>query len=481
MNYRVVLIICVLLSVFAVGMVMAEGAVSDTSAVATKAVAVDTAAVPKAAAVGVDTAAIPKAVVGVDTSAVVKADTVAADTAAAPKGLDIDALLADDDGDDLLADYKPVVAKDSAAADSSAVSGAAGTEQLSADEKDSADDDAGAAVQADAVVGEDGAPVHAGPGRRGPPPAVLSAPPVAAGPVVVEDGRTINFAQNLKEYRSPRLAMIMSLFVPGLGQAYSRSYVKAGAFGAAEIAAIGVAVYLNSVGKSKKSEAHKFADEHFDIRQLEAYDIKLRQEFQRRIDLPEGDSARILDWLYFPPYDDDFYDAAKNRQTYFYESIRGTFFTPGWIDNEPSLSEILNAFDNDPEAVFTAGDGSQYMLYNTATISAFPDHFYRITRILDAAGKKVFEGPLLGHSNYQAKYDSMVRDANSYHAAVNYTLYALLINHIASAIDAGFTARAYNARLLGNDNSVWNRLSVDPHYVFSGSDVSSGLALRVRF
>ncbi|MCL2268762.1 MAG: hypothetical protein FWC23_06215, partial [Chitinispirillia bacterium] len=302
-------------------------------------------------------------------------------------------------------------------------------------------------------------------GRRGPPP-VADAAPVEAGPVVIEDGRTINFAQNLKEYRSPRLAMLLSLLVPGLGQAYSRNYVKAGGFVAAEVAVIGVAAYLNSVGKSKKRDAHKFADDHFDIDKLKAYETRLLHEFEER---------GIEDLTYYPYYHHeggDFYGAAEGKQAYFYESIRNYIYAPGWKDNDPAIEVILSGADT-----ITAGDGSSYIPFNPE----MPAQFYLITRVVDKNGNSVFDGPLLGNSNNQVKYNSMVNDANSYHDAVNYMLYVLLVNHIGSAIDAGFTARAYNAKLLGNDGSVWNRLSVEQQYVFTGSEVSAGLALKVRF
>jgi hypothetical protein len=476
MNYsRKALMVCLLLIAAAFAVASAQEDAAVTASEETSAAVSDTVVTADSAAAGDNAAA--------DTAADISAanDTAAAESAPPPRGLDIDALLADDDDDDLLADYKPAVApavKDSAAVDSSAVSPSTEKEQLADGYEDApAADGTDAAVLTEPAAGEEPYPVPHG--RRGAPEPVAA--PADAGPVVIEDGRTINFAQNLKEYRSPRLAMLLSLIVPGLGQAYSRSYVKAGAFGASEIAIISVAAYFNWLGKSKKRDAHRFADEHFDINKLRDYDMQLRQEFQRRIDLPElpeNESERIIDWTYFPPYDDEFYNAANKRQTYFYESIRGVFFTPGWKDNEPSLDDILALRDDD---IITVTDGSQYMLHNAAMITAWPDYFYRITRIRDAAGNRVSEGLLLGHSNYQTKYDKMVRDANSYHDAVNYTLYALLLNHIASAIDAGFTARAYNAKLLGDDRSVWNRLSVEQQYVFTGSDLSPGLMLKVRF
>ncbi|MDR0306350.1 MAG: DUF5683 domain-containing protein [Chitinispirillales bacterium] len=330
--------------------------------------------------------------------------------------LDIDKLLAGEDEEDLLADDNPVVQETVSAVDSVSVDSLANI----------------------SGSGEESEQQHRG--RRGGPPI----PSVAAdnttgkidsaalGPVVIEDGQSINFAHNLKEYRSPRLAMLLSLLVPGLGQAYSKSYVKAGAFGAAELAAIGTAVYFNSAGKSKKREAHKFADQRFSVDSLKRYDKSMRDGFTNaNLPLPYDTTL----------YDDDFYDAADKKQTYYYERIREKYMTPGWIDFTPGIDEVESWINEN---------------------SKFGDEWF-------------------GYSNFQAKYNSMMKDSKSRYDAVNYTLYAILINHIISAIDAGFTAMAYNSHLLGKDKSVWNRLSVEQQYVFTGSETAPGIALKVKF
>jgi len=423
--------------------------------------------------------AAKEAVTGADAAAdegSAAGDESAADTVAAPStGRDIiGALLADDEGEDLLGEDKSVAADPALPADSPKASAPADASGQSAAEP-AVQPESAVAAEPPVSVEE---PVMTG-RRRGPPGAAHStadAAPVYDGPAVIKDGRTINFAQNLSEYRSPRLAMLMSLLVPGLGQAYSRSYLKAGAFGAAEIAIIGVAAYLNAEGKSKKRAAHKFADANFEIDKLQAYDNRLRGVF---------DSLEIDDFKFFPPYDTAFYNAAARKHTYYYESIRDWQFTPGWNDHGPDLEQVLEAFAREDQEYRITDTGTDdkrvYMLRDSPDIAKEFGSFYVLTMVVDKAGRNVSVGPTLGHSDNQAKYNSMMKDANSYHDAVNFTMYALLINHIASAIDAGFTARAYNAHLLGQDNSVWNRVSVEQQYVFTGSEVSPGLAFKVRF
>jgi hypothetical protein len=437
MDRRVLFIVCLLPYVFAPSVVSAQGAASSAKHI-NSAKAADSAAAKRSASVN-DSASVKPAA----------------------KALDLDKLLVADEEGDLLTEDKPVVHK--AASDSAAL------DQTSASAEGQSSGAGESANAADSAGGTGAQPSVAG--RRGPPP-----PRTAEyynADAVVEEGRTINFAQNLKEYRSPRLAMLLSLLVPGLGQAYSRSYIKASAFGAAEIAAIGVAVYINSVAKSKKKEAYNYADTHFDIKRILDYDSLLRDEITIRREI---DSLRFIPRDSLPlPYDKEFFRVAGGKGAYYYETIRDRDFTPGWNDYDLSLESVLSKTEGDTIDGFY---GSRYVFYNYNN----DDWFYYLKRIVDNAGRLVSSGePVLGYSSYQAEFNTMMNRSNSYRDAVNYVLYAIVLNHIASAVDAGFTARAYNARLLGEDNSAWNRLSVEQQFVFTGSEHSPGVALRLRF
>jgi len=388
-------------------------------------------------------------------------DTTASRDSVSAKGLDLDKLLVADEEGDLLIEDKPVAPAKAVASDSAA-----------AVQSSTMAEGEGESVKSADSVGRASARPST-PGRRGPPPSKRADSDTAdVGPAIVEEGRTINFAQNLKEYKSPRVAMLLSLLVPGLGQAYSRSYIKASAFGAAEVAAIGVAVYLNSVAKSKKRDAYDFADKHFDVKRVMSYDSTLRDEFFVRN--PDIDIKRDSIPL---PYDRYFYDAAKDKSPNYYESIRGKNFTPGWDGYDLSLDEVLRVGREmlvvDTNITITGAGGNKYELYDNRNSSMF----YYVKRIWPASDGEW----LLGYSSYQAEYNAMMDKSNSYRDAVNYMFYVILLNHIASSIDAGFTARAYNARLLGEENSAWNRLSVEQRFVFTGSELSPGVALRLRF
>lgn len=309
--------------------------------------------------------------------------------------------------------------------------------------------------------------------RKNPPPSssknmeVGKADTVSSEPVI-EEVQSINFAHNLKEYRSPRLAMLMSFLVPGLGQAYSKSYLKAGAFVAAEAAIIGVAIAYNVKGANVRRDARDFADKHFSVDSLDRYKEALAEEFANRGRAGYGDT------LFSERFQIDsfFYAAAEHKQNSFYEMIQGSYLTPGWIDCEPKLDEIVS------HGMADTIDGSygRYMRNDEDTVTSF----YFVKRIVNEAGRRIMEEDLTGYSNYQSKYKSMISESNSHYDAAKYSLFGLILNHVVSAVDAGFTAKAYNSYLLGQE-TVWNRLNLEQQYVFTGSETVPGVALRVRF
>ncbi|MDR3012736.1 MAG: hypothetical protein LBU70_05950, partial [Chitinispirillales bacterium] len=375
----------------------------------------------------------------------------------ARRGIDIEKLLAEDDDDDLLGD-DPVVAQPETTPQSESPDSLSEASELTPSEL-------GQVELAPSDTVEVSEPPYTPPmhGRRA--ATIVAEEP--AEPAVIEDGRTINFAHNLEGYRSPRLAMLLSLLVPGLGQAYSRNYTKAAAFGSVELATIGVALYLHRAGRTRRNDAYRFADENFSVDNLRNYHRQLKEEFERRFTDEEG--VIDFDVSAFIPHYDDFFDAAASGRMQ-YSIIGDATFAPGWMDNEPHLDQILQA---EGDGIFHHGQHGSYRLF----APGIEETFFLITRIVDGAASNE---RILGFSNRQVEYNDMIQRANNYSDAVNYALYALLVNHIASAIDAGFTARAHNRRLLGKE-SMLSRISVEQHYVFTGSEVSPGLALRVKF
>jgi hypothetical protein len=100
-------------------------------------------------------------------------------------------------------------------------------------------------------------------------PVVVEKPKAAAAaPVKIENADSINFAKSLKNYRNPKIAMLLSLIFPGAGEVYSKNYVRAGIFGALEAGVIITGVVFNSKAKKEMDNAHDYADKHYSSEDL---------------------------------------------------------------------------------------------------------------------------------------------------------------------------------------------------------------------
>ena len=90
-------------------------------------------------------------------------------------------------------------------------------------------------------------------------------------PATIEKTHSLNFANNLKQYRSPKLAMLMSLILPGSGELYAQSDIWAAGFVVAEAALITTGVSLAKTAAAKKQAAHTYANQHYRIDTMKAY------------------------------------------------------------------------------------------------------------------------------------------------------------------------------------------------------------------
>jgi hypothetical protein len=90
---------------------------------------------------------------------------------------------------------------------------------------------------------------------------VLAPVPAAAGP-----GGPVLFqatGEDAPGEKSPWLAAVLSLAVPGAGEVYAGSYIKGAAFFAAEVTLWGFAYSYNKEGDQLTEEYHAYANEHW--------------------------------------------------------------------------------------------------------------------------------------------------------------------------------------------------------------------------
>ena len=294
-------------------------------------------------------------------------------------------------------------------------------------------------------------------------------------PVTIEEARAINFAKNLKEYRSPKLAMLLSLCIPGLGQAYIKNYWRAGIYIAAEAAIIGISVVYSNKGKDTYNKATGFADRNFSSTKMQTYYNDL-EKFLGGI--PGADSTSVRTALDNISMDTlkSFMHGSSARIQEFYSTIKDWPYAQGWKDCEPTLAAIGGV---DPGLLIPdAGYKNRYYRYGSAD-SAGLSYLINIKNKDNDAFIPDGEAQY-GYSANQRTYRTLMSQSNDNYKTATNVLFVILINHVVSAVDALISANMYNADLLGRQ-TFWHHIEVDPGV--AGRDMISapGLTMRVKF
>ncbi len=272
-------------------------------------------------------------------------------------------------------------------------------------------------------------------------------------PLLIEKTQSINFAKNYKEYRSPKVAILLSLLVPGAGQAYSHNKLKAGIFGAVEVAFIAAGAIVGYKGNQKIKAARSFANEHYFIDSMATY-------YEYLIKKNEG-----FDTLIFYGEYEDFLSQESKKSQRFYNDISDDKrpYVQGWDDVAPR-------FDSNFDPINPSDSG-------TYITNQEEDSTYLVS-FVDSNGDT--SDAAFGFSENQKTFSKKLSKANVYFRWSKGLFSMLLVNHIISAIDAGITAKAYNDQLLGK-TSLWQKINIRENFVRTPGGTAQGYALEVRF
>lgn len=280
---------------------------------------------------------------------------------------------------------------------------------------------------------------------------------VKAKDVKVESVKSINFAQNLKQYRSPKLAMLFSFLLPGSGQLYARHKLKAAIFGAAELAIIGTGTALAVKGRKEMKKAHQFADANYSVDTFKVYYYDhFKPSVPNTVDSSIFGNGNLTV--------NQFLQMAQDRDNEFYKTIQGNDnpFVRGWIDVAPKFISGFTPYNPD-----------EYKNYDPDT--AYLVYYIKGRDTVDARSEARF-----GFSELQKEFESKFSRANNFYDISQKVFFLLLLDRIVSAVDAGITAKAYNDEMLGKQ-SIWQRINIEQKQVNSGWDTYSGYALVLRF
>jgi len=207
--------------------------------------------------------------------------------------------------------------------------------------------------------------------------------------------------------KSVTRSVIYSAVVPGLGQAYAKSYIKAGLFAAVEITAWAVNIHYDKLGDDKNAEYERFGDQNWSEQRYWSY---VYDQVKAEADL-----------------DPSMFDIQLNEKN---EPI-----IQNWREVEDDLQEYASS------GYIT---GFTHTLPETKTqqyyemIGKYPLQFGRGWVDASFFDNKVTEKNI--------RYTNLSKDAENLYDKAGYGSMAALINHLISAVDAGFTTRRYNRR-----------------------------------
>lgn len=193
---------------------------------------------------------------------------------------------------------------------------------------------------------------------------------------------TPQVALSVENKKSPMLAGILSLLVPGAGEIYSGEYLKAGIFVALEAAVITTAVIYDNKGDSKTTEFQNYADDYTNtnhnwsvvryaewLNQFEGANIIINPDVNlppwQRVSWSEVNAAETGSHK-LPPYGEQQY----------YELI-GKYhqYSSGWND----FNGAGNKDQISPNFLFYSdmrGDANNfYSVASTAVIGIYVNHF----------------------------------------------------------------------------------------------------------
>ena len=354
----------------------------------------------------------------------------------------------------------PGATSETTPASSAPSSASSASDTLEAPAPDSAPDTVDAAVSAPAPAAT---PAPADTVRRPPRP-----------PVVRET--TINPMDTQRGgYRNPKKALFMSLMVPGLGQAYvgqsTFTYARAAFYFGTELT-LGLMWYQFSVVKYdrqvKRYQAH--ADEHFSITK---YEDALFLETPQ----PEAE-FRALN-----PYRLSYCEAIQEDvSSQGQKSIRGckeVYTTDATvIADYQFFADQYNDRDSSAAARGAMRDKFVSPVEFYQLIGGYQEF---IAGWDDATGVLYTDSLIAGASANRDVYNAMRRKAQDYSRMQAWFIGGIVLNHIASAVDAALTARHNNKRLYGEEARWYDRTNLDGGLAFEQGRPRTYLTARLSF
>ena len=218
--------------------------------------------------------------------------------------------------------------------------------------------------------------------------------------------------------KSVSKAVLFSAAVPGMGQMYAKSYIKGALFFVTEVAAWTVNIIYNNKGDDKTAVHRSFVDEHWSEQRYWSYVYYRLNGNEAAPDFPHG----IFDQ--YIQYDD-----------------AGRPLLSNWQEAE----DLLDQYDDTQYL-----RGFTHQLPGTKTqqyyemVGKYPTQFGNAWD--DASFNVQYDGYTGKLTPNNARAEDLRAELNNLYNIAGYGSMVALVNHLVSAIDAGFTTRNYNRR-----------------------------------
>jgi hypothetical protein len=240
--------------------------------------------------------------------------------------------------------------------------------------------------------------------------------------------------------KSVKKSVIFSALVPGAGQFYSQSYIKGAVFAAVEAGAWVLFISYNKKGKDKETEFHNYADQNWSEYRYWSYV-----------------AYRAAEEMDNPPI------PLNSLQQQNMPDGRTWYLIPQDQYNAQLINELRT----------TEGqlDGFSHHLPETKTqqyyemIGKYPAQFGYAWEDATFNPSKPYSGYTPNYTEKNNYYEGLRDDSNHFYNVAGYGAMTALVNHVISAIDAGFTARRFNRSHAVQMEMSYNNLLYKGEYV----------------
>jgi hypothetical protein len=200
------------------------------------------------------------------------------------------------------------------------------------------------------------------------------------------DIQTVNYAPRNIGRKSPYLAGLFSLVLPGAGQFYADHYLEAGIFAVIEGALITTAVVYNNKANTQTNNFENYADKNWSVVKYAEWLAKFAGADINKIVVSDNTNLppwERINWVQLHAAEIGSHELPIHGTQQYYELI-GKYdqYSPGWDDYNSTNSDYTQRSPNFLSyAVMRGKANSLYTSSNTAVIGIFVNH---VLSVIDA-------------------------------------------------------------------------------------------------